>query len=263
MTKIYIVLGLVTIIVLSCLSTFYFRNMTETFQTNHIQNHITFLTKEELTEFIERDNDTYIASFSKDDLQIRNSRSVHDYKNTIQHSFCSVEQSIQDKISKCISKIENQNEKMTEKDIWDIDYQKLMQIPWKIGCTCDDKYENGFPHTREDIIILPADKIQSMQVHDLCKLLIHEKIHVYQRLYSTEIENNLKKRGFQIVGTRKNNPANPDLNFYKYTHYKLGDFYATYKDNPHSFHDIQYANGKSSFEHPYEHMAYAIAEEFE
>ena len=102
MTKIYIVLGLLTIILVSCLSTFYFRNMTETFQTNHIQNHIIFLTKEELTEFIERDNDTYIASFSKDDLQIRNSRSVHDYKNTIQHSFCSVEQSIQDKISKCI-----------------------------------------------------------------------------------------------------------------------------------------------------------------
>jgi hypothetical protein len=262
MTKIYIVFGLLVIILCSCLSTFYFRNMTETFQTKS-PNHIVFLTKEELTEFIENDNDKYFASFSNDDLQIRNARTIHEYKQAINDSFCSVTPNVQDKITQSILKIENQIQKMTEKDNWDIDFEKLVHIPWKIGCTCNTKYENGFPHTREDIIILPMKQIDSMDEQQLCKLLIHEKVHIYQRLYSTEIENMLKKRGFQKNGTRENNPANPDLNAYTYTHYKLGDFYSTYKNEPSTFKDIQYANGSSSSEHPYEYIAYAIAESFE
>jgi hypothetical protein len=61
-----------------------------------------------------------------------------------------------------------------------IDPNVLANIPWVLA-KINENYENGFPHTRLGIIFL--GKLDSMIKTNLIQTLIHEKVHVYQRMY--------------------------------------------------------------------------------
>jgi hypothetical protein len=90
----------------------------------------------------------------------------------------------------------------------------------------------------------------------MVKLLIHEKIHIYQRKYKKDIKLYLKHNQFTPIYRRKNSRANPDLDSFTYYNKKNGRKYeSNYRTSkPSSITDIT----NKRYEHPYEEMAYSI-----
>lgn len=98
-------------------------------------------------------------------------------------------------------------------------YRRLHRIPWKFALvkqSCD--IENNYPHTHADTIFLPSMYF-SLTTDQRTKLLIHEKVHIYQRYnpipYNKII---LKHFGYAVHGYIPSHPdfdrvrANPDTN---------------------------------------------------
>ena len=224
--------------------------------------------REPTDQLILQDKDGYFAYFSQNDLNIRNTSNITEYVSIAQSAFCpSVSQSIKKKLFDSCKSIKQDLHPHRDKYILGISISSFLQIPWKFAITCDSskKYENGFPHTRAtDVIVLSESIIQNLSLDQLCKLLIHEQTHVYQKIHAKEMPMILQKMGFsrntQKTRQQLQDPANPDVDSYRYTHDTLGDFYAKYKPNPSSFTDIQYAQNPtvSKYEHPYEYIAYTF-----
>jgi hypothetical protein len=219
---------------------------------------VRFMTKYEMDELIDNDDDKYISSMSNNDFAIRNVKSKEEYKKAVKESFCDIDENNKIILNRSCVKVD---EKLKQSEpMFGVDLVKLSKLDWNIGCTCNNKYENGLPHTRKDVIILPLKFIENRDSENtLCRLLLHEKVHIYQKFYKKEFEDELvENQHFTVTGNRTNDPANPDLNGKLYSHSDRGKFYATYPKNPKLFSDITYAKNSSSFEHPFEWVAYEI-----
>ena len=226
------------------------------------KEHIRFMKKKELNDLIANDEDNYLSSLGKKDLAIRNAQTMKEYKLAIKDSFCEIDETVKSILTRSCLKVDKVLKQGAPKMLG-IDLEKMSKLDWNIGCTCDDKYENGYPHTRGEVIILPLKIIEKRDNEQtLCRLLLHEKVHIYQKAFKKEVEDAVTALRFQVTGTRTNDPANPDVNEKKYSHPVEGEFYATYQNNPKKFSDIKYANDRSSFEHPYEWIAYEIEKLF-
>ena len=62
-------------------------------------------------------------------------------------------------------------------------FKEIANIKWVFSKTESNgklSYESGLPHTRKNIIFL-SDKVLINDEDELIKVLIHEKIHIYQR----------------------------------------------------------------------------------
>jgi hypothetical protein len=99
---------------------------------------------------------------------------------------------------------------------WVRPYNNLSNIPWKFAKVTPD-IENGYPHTLQDVIIL-SDRFFSAS--DQIKTLIHEKIHVYQRMYPLETNKLIHDVwGFEVKDKMENHPMarnNPDIDGFVY-----------------------------------------------
>lgn len=90
----------------------------------------------------------------------------------------------------------------------------LLDVNWWFA-KCDDRLENGYPHTIGGIIVLPK---RVMQYDDsrLIKLMVHEATHVHQRAYPEFAARQVRALGFVPVRTWENHReslrANPDTN---------------------------------------------------
>ena len=136
------------------------------------------------------------------------------------------------------------------------EYLVFKEIPWKI-VICNGK-ESQFPHTHGDFIVLPDNFIK---INNLMKLLIHEKVHIYQRLYPCQT-NILFTRfwGFNIKNmlnknNRANRRSNPDINNIVYIDDYGNEFDNTFVENATSLGEI-----KDKRDHPNEMMAYILQE---
>ena len=157
--------------------------------------------------------------------------------------------------------------------------------------------EQGLPHTRENIILLSKNVLKNDALN-LTNTLLHEKIHIYQR-YNPEIfDTIIKEMGLKELDRKHFKQAkyirsNPDTNnkiYYRKkdvssgsissvldilsggsssdtgdtgdTDYDLDDvMVCLYRnDKPNSINDVIQKN--YSAEHPYEKIAYEIAENF-
>ena len=159
--------------------------------------------------------------------------------------------------------------------------------------------EQGLPHTRENIILLSKNVLKNDALN-LTNTLLHEKIHIYQR-YNPEIfDTIIKEMGLKELERKHFKQAkyirsNPDTNnkiYYRKkdvssissvssvldilsggsgssdtgvtgdTDYDLDDvMVCLYRnDKPNSINDVIQKN--YSAEHPYEKIAYEIAENF-
>ena len=62
---------------------------------------------------------------------------------------------------------------------------------WKFA-KVDNFVENGYPHTHKDTIILPKVIISNLDnsnnYKNMCSLFIHEKTHIYQRIYENSFK---------------------------------------------------------------------------
>jgi hypothetical protein len=96
----------------------------------------------------------------------------------------------------------------------------------------------------------------------LTDTLIHEKVHIYQKIYKDDVEKYLNEYNFKILKKRDesdNIRSNPDLNNFIYKDNNNNIYKATYENNPKSIEDIVYSPiNNQSYEHPFEKMAIFI-----
>jgi hypothetical protein len=232
----------------------FYRNKEKFINTSNI----IFINKNDLTNILIQDNDNYYKTFNKNDMIVRNIKHINDYYEIIKNSTIDCNNKIKDKIIKCIFKVE---EKFKNINLDYMDGKKFNNITWKFGFIKDKLYEGGLPHTRNDNIILPFDYLESIDENSLIKLLIHEKIHVYQKLYHDDIEKYLIKNNFNIVNKIiTNRRANPDMDNKIYKDKNNNAYYAQYNNKPKDIMDVTYYPINNSLhEHPFEKMAYELS----
>ena len=194
--------------------------------------------------------ESYINSFSPYDLKARQCNSLDEYKKIINTNIISANLN---KIHDCIEIAEKKLKACTL-----INYSLMDRFIWKFLFTTN-LVENGFPFTCEDIIYIPIEILNNHTKYDMIKLLIHERIHIFQRYFPTEANKYILSLGYQLY--KKNNivlrRANPDIdNFIYILGNKLTGAYYT-SINPKNINDvIQHCE----YEHPYEHMAYVLSD---
>jgi hypothetical protein len=219
---------------------------------------IHFLDKEQLFDLLKNDNDNYYKTFSKNDYKTRNINNINEYINLIKESTTDFTHLEKDKLIRCIEKVNIYFDNI--KYEW-FDGNKANAILWKIGCVKGKLYENGLPHTRIDTIILSKEHLNTYD-NKLIKLLIHEKIHVYQKMYPNDVQLYIKLNGFIPIKKREMNDnirANPDLDNWIYKDKESNIYKAEYKKDPKTIRDvIYYPSDSQLYEHPYETMAITI-----
>ena len=217
-------------------------------------DNLKLLTKDELNNILLNDSDNYYKRFTKLDLQVRNVNSVSEYKKKIKNIHYSNNSSDYIKILNIINKINNI---FKNYNIIGFDGNKASNIKWKIGIINNNVYEYGLPHTRNDIIII-SEKV--LNDNRLLNILLHEKIHIYQKLYRNDIEKYLKNNNFKKSKIKTDNiRANPDIDEYIYKNANNEDMLCVYNQNPKSILDVTYyPNNNLNNEHPLEYMAYTI-----
>jgi hypothetical protein len=175
-------------------------------------------------------------------------------------------------------------------------YTRIRSLPWRIAVMDDTKRaESGYPHTHRDIIVLPTSSIQRDHydgddldddlddlddMRDLVNLLIHEKVHIYQRAFPAEAHNLVMNRwSYRTPGViddyrqlelgRRSNPdVTPAIFNGTYQRYtsaspesladsKIWSIKSTAEDD---HHPHLRSNKRIEYEHPYEAMAYVIAD---
>jgi hypothetical protein len=175
--------------------------------------------------------------------------------------------------------------------------EALAAMPWKI-CFIHDDAEGGFPHTHGSIIVLPTSFAAFAEEDDDVKkkkvtTLLHEKIHVFQRLHPAACHQ-LYRRFWALEdrvridtlpqAVRRRMRSNPDLDGYLYLDRTSGTCVQLYfpesgsdctglrlsasrpvllRFTDSSSHDRNHDNGHDQscdYEHPNEAMAYVMSE---
>lgn len=164
----------------------------------------------------------------------------------------------------------------------------LRKIPWKIA-VLKSSAESGFPHTQADVVCMPLSYVQarcgssSRRKASLAKTLLHEKVHVFQRLQPDRTREIVRLLGYRALNSseaeRKVNRdllarsrANPDLDgiLYEKTDSGCVPLSVYNSDAPVDLGDATTVCANAThdhrktpppqYEHPYEHMAYEVAE---
>ena len=217
-------------------------------------DNLKLLSKYELSQLLLNDTDNYYKRFSSLDLKVRNINSIDEYKNKISNIYYNCNSNEYNKILKATNKI---NTVLKNYNIIGFDGNVASNIKWKIGIVNGDIYENGLPHTRNDVIIISNNVLNNYR---LINVLLHEKIHIYQKLYPNDIQKYLINNKFVKSKTNHNNiRANPDIDEYIYKNENGQDMLCKYNQNPNSILDVTYYPNNEIFnEHPFEYMAYNI-----
>jgi hypothetical protein len=224
---------------------------------------VTFYDEKDTTEFLLRDSDNYVRNFTIYDLMARKVDSKDEYIKKISQCSKNFSQEQKDIIKTACSQADeflfNYNNILNGKEI--------SKIPWVFCLTYNNnyEYENGFPHTRENIIFIPDKIIPNTVTIDLVNTLIHEKIHIYQRYNKNIMDVIMNNMGYKI--TTEYNPkkrANPDLDYNTYYDRNKEVLLQCYynSDRPNSITDVTCTDNNNIYEHPYELIAYKIANEY-
>jgi len=228
------------------------------------RKHVTFVSAEDSKKFLLNDNDHYIKNMSQADLYARKVKTVEEYKSNISKCTLDFLREEKNKVRECIVLADAFLQRYTYKNM--LDCKDIAKLPWKLALTYKNnsyEYEEGLPHTREHIIFLSKNTLNSER-HILINTLIHEKIHIYQR-YNPKV----MKRLFENLGYKEVNVvvpvlqrSNPDINDQLYTDSESKQLMiSTYTSSkPTNISDT--SNTNYSLEHPYEKMAYDIANEY-
>jgi len=240
MNYILIGLGLIAIFIILIVFIIYKNKNIEKFSEKNI-----YLSQEDTLKFIDADEDNYIKNLSPYDIHARKCTTNAQYKLKAMNACTDFNTEQKNKLDKC---------SVVAKNYFDNKHQ------WKFSLV-DEDYEEGFPHTRKDIIFL-SPKVVNYDDTELVKLLIHESVHISQR-YDKELLNKyLEENKYSISRRRDTEPmirANPDLDEYIYMDGGGIEMIYKYKSiKPEGINDII----PSKNEHPFEVMAYEIAENY-
>lgn len=221
---------------------------------------VIFLTPEETQAILNDDADHYYQTFHKVDLKVRKSKNLNDYLAKIANSGCDGVEENKEKVLDCIEKVTNKLSTRRGETIEGIQIGKLLDLEWRVGFTCDNFYEDGLPHTRGNVIILNNQDIQRRNIYEMCQLLIHEKVHIYQKTYKDDVDSFISEN-FEKVREKEENsniPANPDVDNFIYKDSDGTVLESTYAKKPKHFRDIAFPKDDHTLEHPYEKIAYTL-----
>jgi hypothetical protein len=128
-----------------------------------------------------------------------------------------------------------------------------MKIPWAFAKTTMF-LETGYPHTRQGVIFLPENSLDRPDIN-IVRTLVHEKIHVYQKMYRDKFVHSLLHNGYTIIGRMSDTTkmSNPDADDRIYRH-PSGRIMMQKRDSK-DWKDALY-------EHPNELIAYTVAQQY-
>ena len=219
---------------------------------------VIFMTKEQTYNYLHSDLDGYISNLSPTDLYARKANSINNYR--LRAADSAIDFTTQQK-NRYMNAIRKANILLSKLQLDRINCAEIAAIPWIFGLTKERYYEDGLPHTRSNVIFVSS--VLNENEDSLVKTLIHEKIHIYQRLHPEEISFYLESKGYIKSKHGLGIPrirSNPDLDGWIYyspiTKKEMAAYYSS--DTPSSITDITLSD--ASFEHPYELMAYTITE---
>ena len=276
----YYILSLL-IITLVILTIYYIYSVytSVSFENGKNDKHLNYMSYEETARFLESDEDRYVAKLSPIDLYARKVSSKEEYINIIKGEATHFNKGDKLILDKCTKKADellrniNINTISSESNLnysKYLNYKDIANIKWVLAITRSDngsKYEDGLSHTRKHVIFLSQDVLNYSE-DEIIKLLIHEKIHIYQRnneaLFKTIIYNMgyAESTDSQEISKDKLRyvRSNPDVNNKIYKSIHTGELMICLytSDKPKNINDIIIE--KYSMEHPYEKIAYEISE---
>jgi hypothetical protein len=257
------------------------------YNTNHNDtgSHVHFMTSNDTAIFFAEDKDRYVRNMSVLDLHARNVKTPAEYINKIKDTAISFTDDEKDILRRCTkdADIYLRNEVFSE-----LEYGKhlnggaIADIKWIFANTYTKyeldvikEYEQGLPHTRDNVILL-SKNVLKYDALNLTNTLIHEKIHIYQRYNPAIFDTIIKEMGLKELDKRifkqaKYIRSNPDTNNKIYYYPEEGTDATAYdidkvmvclyrNDTPNSINDVIQRNYAA--EHPYEKIAYEIGENF-
>jgi hypothetical protein len=209
------------------------------------------------SEVIKTLDKAFFDTLTPADLSARNAPTRQDYLKLYQSKiveFTDIEKKL---LKKLVKEINRKTRK----------FHRFHKVEWsfvKLACTV----ENDYPHTLGSFIMLPATIVNpsTCQVNTLRETLIHEKLHIYQRLYP--LETNMLIIDFweyNIFDLKSKYPtarANPDINKIVYSRDEAICYQEYTSTKPKNLADSRKVSSCSTqdYEHPYEKMAYCIAD---
>ena len=209
------------------------------------------------------------------DLSARNIGSMDGYQKLYVDGITQFTKSERDLLIKYVSHVD----KVTAQR-----WPSLHDIKWKF-CKVSRTIENGWPHTLGDVIILSPKFFDEIPESKRSEILLHEKIHVYQRKYPVQTDGLIRRWGMQaidVLGKYSLARNNPDINNFVYSIRHEGQTYAFLqlydqtqpnnlsessvyiaryppedgsKPSKASHKDLKLPEIVSQYEHPYEIMA--------
>jgi hypothetical protein len=278
-----ILLFIIAITIISYISYYIYSNNTIFTISNDIKkntekyeniDNIYFMTYKETADFLTKDNDMYVRNMSDLDLQARKVKTYTQYINNIEDTAISFTEEEKELLIRCAKNADIYLRKETFKELNYAEYMNgnnIADIKWIFANTYANHFNNilkeneeSLPHTRENIILLSKNVLKYDEL-TLTNTLIHEKIHIYQRYNPIIFDKIIKKMGLKELDKStykyaKYIRSNPDTNNKIY--YNGDDIMVCLyrNDRPNSINDVVHNNYAT--EHPYEKIAYEIAENF-
>jgi len=219
---------------------------------------VSFFTAKETNDYLVKDEDKYVTRLTAQDLSARGVSTTTEYLQVVATTGLTFSDKEKTTLRNAATKAD---EMLSQFYGLGVVGSKTQNIHWcfaKVG----DAYENGLPHTRSNVIFVPV-KVISYSHKELISTLIHEKVHLYQRLYPEDIQAYLEFAGYIQWKERQFYPlarSNPDIDPFVYIHpstkQPMVALYAS--DTPKSISDVLVSSDYKN-EHPYEEIAYAIA----
>ena len=218
-----------------------------------------YLNKIQLEKTLINNKDKYYEKFNENDLRVRDINNINEYHDIIKNSCINISSNYSKILDEAINVADIKIKKIK---INGFDGKKAGDLQWTIGVFKDKKYEYGLPHTRNLIIVIPEIILNNF--YQLVQVLIHEKIHIYQKMYPNDVDIWLNENGFikyKLRNIKDNTRANPDIDNYLYKNINNDILQAVYNELPFTINDVKYYPiNNSKYEHPFEYMAYTLEE---
>lgn len=220
---------------------------------------VTFLTKDSLNKLLST-KDGFFESFFDYDYYARNVKTFEEYLPLIKASVDDFTDDEKVKLQRCTTECDRYLQTVSFPGF---DGTKASNIVWTLGKVTGKMYEYGLPHTRlQNLIVLPNTNINDDD-NQLIRTLIHEKIHLYQQQYPTDIQIYLDRSNIVKFKKRQYDDlirVNPDLDDWIYKNLTSGFVYDKAQYNSKSpINILDVKNTNQLFEHPFEKMAVEIS----
>lgn len=172
-------------------------------------------------------NSKYFNDLNKINLKVRGCDNLEDCKKIYLENLTDFTEEEKEKLTNLI---EHAND-ITEK------FNRFHSVPWRLAKT-SSKIENGFPHTIGRIIYISDEFLNKSRKYKL-QTIIHEKLHLFQRIYPQETQRLYEDLEF-IKIKKINDPLrrhNPDLDDYDYEYRGVRVYNKFKNENPDSLSD--------------------------